>query len=94
MLTITQDTILMQDLFKFRPGPRGEDGRNGGELAATGLRPKFLDKLGEKGVEIPAKAFRPPAQNQNGAGGRVPNGRPVPNKVPKITQLVRPERAR
>ena len=85
------DTILLQDLYKFRPGPRGEDGRAGGELSATGLRPKFLDKLAERSVEIPAKAFRPaaPAGNGNGQPARLRTA-----KVPKMSQLVRPERAR
>jgi len=86
------DTILLQDLYKFRTGPRGDDGRMTGELAATGLRPKFLDKLAENGVEIPAKAFRPAqaaAGNGNGSAARLRTA-----KVPKMSQLVRPERAR
>jgi pilus assembly protein CpaF len=82
------DTILLQDLYRYRLGPRGEDGKFDGELVATGLRPKFLDKLNEVGVEIPAKAFRPPPH----AG--VPDGRLRSARVPKISQLTRPERAR
>jgi pilus assembly protein CpaF len=82
------DTILMQDIFKFRQNARGEDGKPDGELAPTGLRPKFLDKLGEVGVEIPAKAFRPPAPATQ------PSTRLRNAKVPNISQLVRPERAR
>ena len=84
------DTILLQDIFKFRPGPKGDDGRTGGELVATGLRPKFLDKLAENGVEIPAKAFRPaPAAGAANGSTRLRTA-----KVPKMSQLVRPERAR
>ncbi|MGH9226709.1 MAG: CpaF family protein [Acidimicrobiales bacterium] len=83
------DTILMQDIFKYRMHGRGEDGKTDGELSATGLRPKFLDKLAEIGVEIPAKAFRPPAPAPAPTAGRLHNA-----KVPKISQLVRPERAR
>ncbi len=86
------DTILLQDIFRFRPGPRGEDGRITGELTPTGLRPKFLDKLAENGVEIPAKAFRPSAAP--GSGGNAPQTRLRTGKVPKVAQLVRPERAR
>jgi pilus assembly protein CpaF len=83
------DTILMQDIFKYRLNMRGDGGRNDGELVATGLRPKFLDRLGEVGVEIPAKAFRPPAPAANGGASRLRSA-----KVPAVSQLVRPERAR
>jgi pilus assembly protein CpaF len=49
------DVILLQDIFKFRtiPGAPGA-----GELVPTGLRPKFLDKLIELSVEVPASAFK------------------------------------
>ena len=84
------DTILMQDIYKYRLNSRGEDGKMDGELVATGLRPKFLDKLAESGVEVPAKAFRPPPPPAAAvSGNRLHNA-----KVPKISQLVRPERAR
>ncbi|MFN2504970.1 MAG: CpaF family protein [Acidimicrobiales bacterium] len=83
------DTILLQDIFKFRLGSRNEDGKFEGELVAAGLRPKFLDKLSEVGVDVPAKAFRPPPPPQPTAASRMRNG-----KVPQISQLVRPERAR
>ncbi len=85
------DTILLQDIFKFRLGPRGDEGKVDGELVTTGLRPKFLDKLSEVGVDVPAKAFRPPPPPQmaDPSGARL-----RPAKVPKISQLVRPEKAR
>ncbi|MGH9277683.1 MAG: CpaF family protein [Acidimicrobiales bacterium] len=83
------DTILLQDIFKFRQANAGDE-RNSGELSATGLRPKFLDKLREVGVEVPAKAFRPVTP----PGAVPPNPRLRNAKVPAISQLVRPERAR
>jgi pilus assembly protein CpaF len=83
------DTILLQDIFKYRLGRGGED-KNSGELVPTGLRPKFLDRLREVGVEVPAKAFRPPTP----AGASMPPPRMRNAKVPAISQLVRPERAR
>jgi pilus assembly protein CpaF len=55
------DTILLQDIFKYRYLPGGERGRPLGELVATGLRPKFLDKLVERDIEVPASAFKAPA---------------------------------
>src|SRR5690349_19346422 len=58
------DVLLLQDLFAYRR--RGD----GGELAATGLRPKFMDKLHLKGIEVPARAFQPPAAAPAGRPGR------------------------
>jgi pilus assembly protein CpaF len=88
------DTILLQDIFKYRMYPRqiGEDAPTTakGELVATGLRPKFLDKLRENGVDVPAKAFRStplPVPS-------TPNGRGRSRRVPEMATLARSERAR
>ncbi|MGH2795464.1 MAG: CpaF family protein, partial [Actinomycetota bacterium] len=48
------DTILLQEVFRFRPKLTPE-GRQVGQLESTGLRPKFLEKLKAHGVEVPAK---------------------------------------
>ncbi|MEY2461464.1 MAG: pilus assembly protein CpaF [Acidimicrobiaceae bacterium] len=55
------ETILLQEIFKFRFLPGTERGKPSGELVATGLRPKFMDKLAEREIEVPASAFRSPA---------------------------------
>ncbi|MEA2844461.1 MAG: pilus assembly protein CpaF, partial [Actinomycetota bacterium] len=86
------DTILMQDIFKFRQGTRTENGRTNGELCATGLRPKFLDKLKENGIEVPAKAFRVAAPvAPEPAPSRLRNARSA--RVPSMSSLARAERA-
>ena len=83
------DTILLQDIFKYRIDGRTE-GRTSGSLVATGLRPKFLDKLHEAGIEVPAKAFRaPPGVPANGQAARSRS-----NRVPSISNLAQVERAR
>jgi pilus assembly protein CpaF len=66
------ETILLQDIFKYRFLPGGERGKPLGELVATGLRPKFMDKLLEKEIEVPAASFRapPPLRQPNGNGMR------------------------
>ena len=51
------DTILMQEVFRFRPQLTA-DGRQIGELEPTGLRPRFMDKLTANGIELPAKVFQ------------------------------------
>ena len=54
------ETILLQEIFKFRFFTGSERGKPAGELAATGLRPKFMDKLIEHEIDVPASAFRAP----------------------------------
>jgi pilus assembly protein CpaF len=83
------ETILLQEIFKYRALPRSENGRPQGELVATGLRPKFLDKLAEEGIEVPAKAFRSstPASPQ-------PVSRLRNTRVPSVSKLATAERAR
>jgi pilus assembly protein CpaF len=86
------DTILLQDIFKYRQTP-GAGSKSAGELVPTGLRPKFLDRLTEAGVEVPASAFKAPA---GGAPGRAPattaRGRKV--RVPTAREVADRERLR
>jgi pilus assembly protein CpaF len=87
------DIILLQDIFKYRPLPGAAPGKLAGELVATGLRPKFLDKLAENNVEVPAAAFKAPAGVA--PGGRVtppPSGRKV--RVPSAREVADRERLR
>jgi pilus assembly protein CpaF len=49
------DIILLQDIFKYRPTPGSS---TSGELASTGLRPKFLDRLATMNIDVPAAAFK------------------------------------
>jgi pilus assembly protein CpaF len=51
------DVILLQEVFKFHPH-LSRDGRQIGELEATGLRPKFAEKLLEHAIDLPAKVFQ------------------------------------
>jgi pilus assembly protein CpaF len=54
------DIVTLQDLFVFdyRAGV-DEQGRFLGQLHSTGLRPRFLDRLEERGVFVPARLFDP-----------------------------------
>jgi pilus assembly protein CpaF len=83
------DTILLQDIFKYRTLAGSERAKTQGELVATGLRPKFMDKLAELGVEVPASAFKAPAGVSPGrvtsaTGGRrrvrVPDAREIADR--------------
>jgi pilus assembly protein CpaF len=88
------DIILLQDIFKYRTTP-GSAGKATGELVATGLRPKFLDKLAESGVEVPASAFKSPVGSQAGARAlqaSANRGRKV--RVPSAHEVADAERLR
>jgi pilus assembly protein CpaF len=72
------DTILLQDIFVYRPIVVAGN-KPSGELVPTGLRPRFLDKLAAAGVSVPAKLFhappRPPEQARRARALRVPPAR-------------------
>jgi pilus assembly protein CpaF len=54
------DIITLQDLFLFDYNAGIDDeGKFRGELKATGIRPRFIDRLAERGVRIPAEVFAP-----------------------------------
>ncbi len=50
------DTIVMQDLFVFARAGLSE-GRIQGHFTATGVRPKFVEKLAASGVQLPPHLF-------------------------------------
>jgi pilus assembly protein CpaF len=53
-----QDTIVMQDIFKYQQEGVDERGRAVGHFHATGIRPSFMSRLESAGVRLPASAFR------------------------------------
>ncbi len=79
------DTILLQDVFHYEMR-----GHEGGELVPTGLRPKFVDKLADHGVEVPAAAFKAPRkQAAPPAASRKRTAR-----APKASEIADKERLR
>jgi pilus assembly protein CpaF len=53
-----QDTVVMQDIFRYVQEGIDETGRARGHFEATGVRPAFMSKLESAGVRLPASAFR------------------------------------
>ena len=53
-----QDTIVMQDIYKYQQTGIDETGRARGHFVATGIRPTFMDRLESAGVRLPSSAFR------------------------------------
>ncbi|MGH9083866.1 MAG: CpaF family protein [Acidimicrobiales bacterium] len=87
------DIILLQDIFRYRPVP-GATGRAAGELVPTGLRPKFIDKLNENAVEVPASAFKAPAGVAPGGRVTSPTSRGRKVRVPSAREVADQERLR
>jgi pilus assembly protein CpaF len=85
------DVILLQDVYKYRFTPGTERGKPQGELVPTGLRPKFLDKLIEKEIDLPASSFKAPAPVRATAT-RAASRRPV--AVPAAAAIAERERLR
>ena len=52
------EIITLQDIFLFDfSAGLDDEGRFRGRLKSTGLRPKFIEKLEERGVHIEAELF-------------------------------------
>jgi pilus assembly protein CpaF len=52
------EVIVMQDIFRFlQTGV--QDGRALGYFTATGIRPKFMEKLDAAGISLPASIYAP-----------------------------------
>lgn len=53
------DVVQMQEIFKFVRTSTEPDGRIIGHYAATGVRPRFLQDLIAKGIQVPGSYFDP-----------------------------------
>jgi pilus assembly protein CpaF len=58
------DVITMQDIYTFERQGIAEDDRVMGRFAATGIRPKFTERLKAYGVDLSALLFL----NRDGRG--------------------------
>ncbi|TWT37462.1 putative conjugal transfer protein/MT3759 [Posidoniimonas corsicana] len=58
ILGMEQDTIVMQDIFKWVQDGVDANGRAIGHFISTGIRPSFMDRLEQAGVKLPASTFR------------------------------------
>jgi pilus assembly protein CpaF len=53
-----QDTIVMQDIYRYEKEGIDDAGRCVGRFEATGVRPTFMDRLEQCGIRLPSSAFR------------------------------------
>ena len=54
------DVVSMQDIFVFRKRGVRENGEVLGDFMATGIRPKFAEKLSVSGIQLPLSMFESP----------------------------------
>jgi hypothetical protein len=63
IMTITEvggmegEVVTLQDLFVFEKGGISMEGRVQGRFSATGIRPKFYEKIQAMGLRLPAELF-------------------------------------
>ena len=60
------DTLVMQDIFKYVQDGVDENGRAIGRFICTGIRPKCMDRMESSGVRLPASIFRERVMLQDG----------------------------
>jgi pilus assembly protein CpaF len=56
------DLVTMQDIFRFRQTGIDGEGKVLGRFEATGVRPRFMDKLASRGSSLSPDLFRPEAR--------------------------------
>jgi pilus assembly protein CpaF len=56
------DVVSMQEIFHFKRTGLDADGRILGNFEATGIRPKFAQRLESWGIQLPADIFTPQRQ--------------------------------
>jgi pilus assembly protein CpaF len=54
-----EDVVTTQDIFLFQQDGIGQDGHVRGFHRATGIRPKFMDRLVRAGIQLGAEIFDP-----------------------------------
>ncbi|WP_437185776.1 CpaF family protein [Planctomicrobium sp. SH668] len=57
VLNMEQDTIIMQDIFRYVQDGIDADGKAYGHFEATGVRPSFMHRLESAGVKLPNNLF-------------------------------------
>ena len=52
------EQVTMQDIFLFEKTGVAENGKVLGRFKATGVRPRFYEKLRSSGIQLPASLFQ------------------------------------
>ncbi len=57
VMNMEQDTIIMQEIFRFKQLGIDQNGRAFGQFEATGVRPSFISRLEAAGIKLPSNLF-------------------------------------
>jgi pilus assembly protein CpaF len=57
VMNMEQETIIMQDIFRFKQLGIDQNGRAFGQFEATGVRPSFVNRLEAAGIKLPTNLF-------------------------------------
>jgi pilus assembly protein CpaF len=55
-----EDVITIQEIYRFRRQGLGKDGAVLGDYETTGVRPRFMEVMAARGIELPGISFTPP----------------------------------
>jgi pilus assembly protein CpaF len=58
VMNMEQDTIIMQDIFRYKQLGIDQNGRAYGQFEATGVRPSFVHRLEAAGIKLPSNLFQ------------------------------------
>src|SRR5256714_1819712 len=58
VMNMEQDTIIMQDVFRYKQLGIDQNGRAFGQFEATGVRPAFVSRLEAAGIKLPTNLFQ------------------------------------
>ena len=85
------DVITMQDIFIFERQGIGEGDKVLGQFKATGIRPKFADRLKAYGIDLARHAVLQPAASaaaRERAAGGASDGRPAHRRPGSAALLI------
>src|SRR6266498_616568 len=57
VMNMEQDTVIMQDIFRFKQLGIDQNGRAFGQFESTGVRPTFISRLEAAGIKLPSNLF-------------------------------------
>jgi len=58
VMSMEQDMIIMQDIFRYKQLGIDQNGRAFGQFEATGVRPSFVVRLEAAGIKLPSNLFQ------------------------------------
>jgi len=58
VMSMEQDVIIMQDIFRFKQLGIDQNGRAFGQFESSGVRPSFVGRLESKGIKLPSNLFQ------------------------------------